>query len=253
MATVTLNDPAHSNTLSASMVTGLASVLTALSTDSTIRAVVLTGAGRSFCLGARIDDLEQCAQGPPDEVAARTEARLAELATVIRCIRSLPCPVIAALNGQVAGAGLALALACDHRIATERTTLNLAYSRLGASTDGGVSWFLPRMIGHARALELLLGHTVLRGSQALQWGLVTTIVPRDSLLTAAHEHAASLATLAPHTVRAGKTLIDASLTSTLAEHMRREHELFAHGLQTDDMCRGLAAQREGSEPHFTGD
>ncbi|MFI1018579.1 enoyl-CoA hydratase/isomerase family protein [Streptomyces sp. NPDC020965] len=246
---LTLNDPAKGNALSPSMLHALNSAIGDISRTPTVRAVVIAGRGRAFCLGADVAELEQILDGTP---AADWESRLDALAALVLGVRRLRCPVIAVLDGQVAGAGLALALACDYRIASNRVAMNLAYGRIGASTDGGASWYLPRIVGHHRALDILLEQSVIRAQRALELGLVTAVVDRDGLMDAALARARELTGLSPHAVGAAKRALDASFSNSLAEHLKEEHEEFLAGLQTMDMRRGLVARSRGEWAEFEG-
>ncbi|WP_416900805.1 enoyl-CoA hydratase/isomerase family protein [Micromonospora echinospora] len=252
VALLTMDRPGTGNTLTADLLDGLLRHLTTLAADPSVRAVVLTGSGPVFSLGGDLADFERALADDAGDPARYSRPLTDTLALVVRTIREMRASVIAAVNGQAAGAGFALALACDIRIAAERAALNFAYGSLGASTDGGMSWFLPRVVGPARALALLLEQPIIRAPRALREGLVTEVVPAADLLDHALRTATHLARSAPHTVAAAKRLIDASHTSDLAGHLALEHETFAAGLSTGDMRRGLAARRRNELPVFEG-
>jgi enoyl-CoA hydratase/carnithine racemase len=221
--------------------------------DRQVRAVVLTGAGKAFSLGGDLEEFERALAEPAGHSMARCRRLTDMLGAMIINLRRMRCPVIAAINGQAAGAGFAVALACDIRIASERAALHFAYGSLGSSTDGGMSWFLPRVVGPARALALLLEQPVIRAARALREGLVNEVVAGGELLDRAWCLAENLSWNAPHAVAAAKRLVDASHTATLSEQLDVEHELFAAGLLTGDLRRGLDARRRGELPEFHGD
>jgi enoyl-CoA hydratase/carnithine racemase len=247
---LTINRPERGNTLDGEVLDGLVRHTTEVARDDSVRTLVLTGAGEHFSLGGALTDFEEALSGSPRAAVAYCAARTSALATVILNLYDMPCPAVAAVNGQAAGAGLALALACDLRIAADRARLHFAYGSLGASTDGGMSWLLPRVLGPARALALLLEQPVIRAPRALAEGLVTEVVPAADLRDRALLTAARLSQNARHSVTAAKRLVHASALAALADHMRDEHRTFAHGLITEDMRGALAARRNGELPSF---
>jgi enoyl-CoA hydratase/carnithine racemase len=166
--------------------------------------------------------------------------------------RRIPYPVIAAVNGVAAGAGFSLALMCDTRIASEEAAFVCAYGRIGASPDGGMTYFLPRMLGPARAIELLLNDPLLSAEQAREIGIVAEVVAADELIGRAREKAEKLAAKAPHYVRTSKGLIAASLDNTLADHLQLERHGIADSMATEDLREGVTAFMEGREPTFSG-
>ncbi|MFD9095699.1 enoyl-CoA hydratase/isomerase family protein [Streptomyces collinus] len=247
---LTMNRPERHNVLDAEMTDALVSETTALARDDTVRAVVLTAAGRHFSLGGPLDEFDDVLGGDDDTVRAHWLRRTEALATLVENLYTMPCPVIAAVHGQAAGAGFSLALACDLRIASDRAKFNFGYGALGSSTDGGMSWLLPRVLSPAKAVELLLEQPVLRAARAQAEGVVTTVVPAADLHERALEVATGLTRSARHSVTAAKRLVHDSAFVTLTEHMRNEHRVFAEGMLTDDMRHALAARRQGELPTF---
>jgi enoyl-CoA hydratase/carnithine racemase len=247
---LTMNRPDRGNTLDAEVLDGLVGQTTELIADDSVRAVVLTGAGEHFSLGGALTDFEAALSGSERAAIAYCQDRTNALATVVLNLYGMRCPVIAAVNGQAAGAGFSLALACDLRIAADRARLHFAYGALGASTDGGMSWLLPRVLGPARALALLLEQPIIRAPRALHEGLVTEVVPTAELRDRALRTAAYLSENARHSVTAAKRLVQASASTPLADHMREEHRTFADGLLSEDMRTALAARRQGVSPSF---
>jgi enoyl-CoA hydratase/carnithine racemase len=166
--------------------------------------------------------------------------------------RRIPYPVIGAVNGVAAGAGFSLALMCDIRIASTNAAFVCAYGRIGASPDGGMTYFLPRVVGPAKALELLLNDPLLTPDQALEMGIVSKVVAPDDLLTEARAKAEKLAVKAPHYVRMAKRLIGESLDNSLTEHLQVERHGIADSMGTEDLREGVTAFFEGREAKFTG-
>jgi 2-(1,2-epoxy-1,2-dihydrophenyl)acetyl-CoA isomerase len=167
-------------------------------------------------------------------------------------MQRVPFPIIAAVNGPAAGAGFSLALACDIRIASENAFFACAYGRIGASPDGGMTYFLPRVIGPSKALELLLNDPNLSAQDALAAGLVSEVVAPEELIDRAREKAAKLAAKAPHYVRMSKKLIGVSLENTLAEHLQLERHGIADSMATEDLRAGVTSFFAGEEPKFNG-
>ena len=161
--------------------------------------------------------------------------------------------MIAAVNGPAAGAGFSLALACDMRIASETPFFAIAYGRIGASPDGGMTYFLPRVVGPSKALELALNDPNLDAGAALELGLVSEVVPADELLARAREKAEKLAAKAPFYVRTAKALINQSLENSLAEHLQLERHGIADSMGTKDLQGGVTAFFNGDEPEFKGE
>jgi 2-(1,2-epoxy-1,2-dihydrophenyl)acetyl-CoA isomerase len=185
----------------------------------------------------------------PSEVRRGAEA----LHNAIVDIRRIPYPVIAAINGPAAGAGMSLALSADIRIASEDAFLAIAYGRIGAAPDGGMTYFLPRVVGPAKALELALNDPNLDAKAALDAGLVTEVVPADQLLSRTQEKAEKLAAKAPYYVRMTKQLLHESTENSINDHLQLERHGIADSMGTNDLRRGVTAFFAGDEPTFEGD
>jgi enoyl-CoA hydratase len=187
---LTLNRPARLNAMTSELVQELHAALDAVAIDPACRVVVLTGAGRGFCAGL---DLTGFGAAPNTEGLGRTQAGFAVqryIASLIPHLRSLPQPVIAAVNGPAAGGGFALVLGSDIRIAVPSARFNAAFIRIGLSAcDIGTSWLLPRLVGAARAQELMLTGRIFDAAEAARIGLVTEVVAEDALLDAAYAKA----------------------------------------------------------------
>jgi len=187
---ITMNRPEKLNALTTGLVQGLHAALDAVAVDHACRVVVLTGAGRGFCAGL---DLGGYGRAPDTEGFGPTQAGLAvqkHIANLIPHMRSLPQPIIAAVNGPAAGGGFALVLGSDIRLAAESARFNAAFIRIGLSAcDIGTSWVLPRLIGAARAQELMLTGRIFDAAEAGRIGLVTEVLPNEALLDAAYAKA----------------------------------------------------------------
>ncbi|HEY4454720.1 MAG TPA: enoyl-CoA hydratase/isomerase family protein [Pseudonocardiaceae bacterium] len=238
---LTLNRPGQGNALGSAMLAELGAAIAALRSSRTVRAVVLTGGGDMFCTGGDLAELDKLA----NTCGAAELTELADaLAAVVRGIRALHVPVIAAVNGLAAGAGFSLALACDLRICADRGVFHFAYGALGSSTDGGMSWLLPRIVGAGKALTLLLDQPVLRAGAALELGLVSDVVPSAELVDRAIRRGRQLAQLTPHVVRSTKQLVDLSSMLSFEQHLRREHDEVVKGLVSADVRRRLSARQQ---------
>ena len=190
---ITLNRPGRLNAMTSELVEGLHDALDVVGADASCRVIVLTGSGRGFCAGL---DLGGYGSAPNSEGFGRTQAGFAtqrHIARLVPHLRSLPQPVIAAVNGPAAGGGFALVLGSDIRIAAASARFNAAFIRIGLSAcDIGTSWLLPRLVGAARAQELMLTGRIFDAAEAAKIGLVTDVVPDDALMDAVYEKAAQV-------------------------------------------------------------
>jgi 2-(1,2-epoxy-1,2-dihydrophenyl)acetyl-CoA isomerase len=253
VGTLTLDRPDSLNAMSPEMIGELTIAAAWLADRAPIRALIITGAGRAFCSGGDVnwfkrgvseDDIDL-----PSEVRRGAEA----LHQAIVDFRRIPYAVIGAINGPAAGAGLSLALSCDVRISSEDAFYAIAYGRIGASPDGGMTYFLPRVVGPAKALELALNDPNLDSQAALELGLVSEVVPADELMSRAGEKAAKLAAKAPHYVRMAKLLLHESIENSLTDHLQLERHGIADSMGTEDLKRGVSAFFAGEQPEFQGD
>jgi 2-(1,2-epoxy-1,2-dihydrophenyl)acetyl-CoA isomerase len=217
-----------------------------------LRALIVTGAERAFSAGGDVNWFKEGVESDEIDLPSNVRRGAEVLHQAIIDLRRIPYPVVAAVNGPAAGAGFSLALACDIRIASEEAFFACAYGRIGASPDGGMTYFLPRVIGPSRALELLLNDPNLGAQDALAAGLVSEVVPAGELMDRAREKAAELAAKAPHYVRMAKTLVHQSLDNTLADHLQRERHGIADSMATEDLAAAVPAFFSGEEPEFKG-
>ena len=252
IGTLTLDRPDTFNAMSPEMILEMTTIFGWLADRSGLRALIVTGGGTAFCSGGDVntfkDGVESDEVDLPSEVRRGAEA----LHHAIVDLRRIPFPVIAAVNGAAAGAGFSLALACDTRIASDTAFFACAYGRIGASPDGGMTYFLPRIVGPSRALELLLDDPNMKPQEALDEGIVSRVVPADELMDAARERAEKLAAKAPFYVRKAKELTGVSIENSLTEHLQLERHGIADSMATEDLRNGVAAFFGGEKPEFRG-
>ena len=255
VALLTFNDPDRRNAMTQAMGEAFAGCIAELAADAALRAVILTGAGRGFSAGGDLGMIRGRAdQGSAGPGRARRAIRdtMRSFYKLFLAVRDLPCPSVAALNGHAMGAGLCVALACDVRIAAEDAKLGLNFTKLGLQPGMGATWTLPRLVGPARAAELLYSSRILSGAEAAQIGLVNRALPREQVLPAAREMAAGFASCAPLAVRAVKRALARSPEASLEDQLSFEAEEQAACFETRDVQEGLAAARERRAPRFEG-
>jgi 2-(1,2-epoxy-1,2-dihydrophenyl)acetyl-CoA isomerase len=242
--TITLNRPDVLNAFNRGMHEALGAALKE-ARDPEIRAVVLTGAGRGFCVG---QDLTEFREAPGDIADRLRESYHPN----VLAVRALEKPVIAAVNGAAAGAGLSFACACDIRIASDAATFVPAFINIGLVPDSGGSYFIARLLGTARAFEWMTSGRRLSAEEALDWGLVSEIVRAEDLPARAAELAAQLAAMPTRGVGMTKRLFDEAAHCTLEEQLELEAELQTAATQTADFREGVDAFLEKRAPKFTG-
>ena len=242
--TITLNRPDVLNALNASVHAGIYDALRRAE-DPTVRAVVITGAGRGFCVG---QDLQEFRAGAGD-VADNLRANYHRNVLAIRALRK---PVIAAVNGPAAGAGLSLALACDVRIASDAASFVPAFINIGLVPDSGGTWLVRRVLGTARAFEWLTTGRKLSAEEARTMGLVSEVVPAAEFEERTHEVGRYFAGMPTQAVAETKRLLDAAEDSTFADQLEREAVTQAEMTLSADFREGVAAFLEKREPAFSG-
>jgi 2-(1,2-epoxy-1,2-dihydrophenyl)acetyl-CoA isomerase len=242
--TITLNRPDVLNAFNAAMHGALQAAFKE-ARDDEVRAVVITGAGRGFCVGQDLTEFRKSA----GDIAERLRS---SYHPTILGLRSLEKPVLAAVNGAAAGAGLSLAFACDLRLAADSATFVPAFINIGLVPDSGGSFFAARLLGYARALEWLGTGRKLTATEAHAWGLVSEVVEADGLAARAAALAAELAALPTKGIALTKRLLDHAQTATLEEQLEREAQLQAAATQTEDFREGVAAFLEKRSPEFRG-
>jgi enoyl-CoA hydratase len=250
---VTLNRPERLNAMNYDLVRGLYDALDELENDPTCRVIVLTGAGRGFCAGL---DLTEGASPPSTVGLGRAQAGMTVqklIAGLVPRMRSVPQPIIAAVNGAASGGGLALSLASDVRIAAQSARFNVAFIRVGLSgCDIGVSWMLPRLIGASRAFELLLTGRLIDAVEADRIGLVTRVVPDANVLDSALETAELIVGNSPFGVRMTKEVMWSQLEiGSLQAGIDLENRTQVLSSFTGDLTEAMAAFAEKRPARFT--
>ena len=249
---LTLNRPQRLNAMNYDLVRGLYDALDELEADRSCRVIVLTGAGPGFCAGL---DLSEGASPPTAAGLGRAQAGMTVqkmIAGLVPKMRSVPQPVIAAVNGAASGGGLALALASDVRVASESARFNVAFIRVGLSgCDIGVSWMLPRLIGASRAFELLLTGRLIDAAEADRIGLVTRVVPDGEVLASALETAELIVGNSPFGVRMTKEVMWSQLEiGSLQAGIDLENRTQVLSSFTGDLAEAMAAFVERRPPTF---
>jgi 2-(1,2-epoxy-1,2-dihydrophenyl)acetyl-CoA isomerase len=241
--TITLNRPDVLNAFNGAVHDGLRAALKA-ARDPEVRAVVLTGAGRGFSAGQDLTEFNETG-----DLGATLRATYHPN---VLAIRALEKPVIAAVNGVCAGAGLSLACVCDIRIAADNASFVPGFIGIGLVPDAGGTFFLHRLLGASRAFEWMTSNRRLSAAEAHAWGLVSEVVEADALATRAAELAAFYAAMPTRGVGMTKRLFDHAAGSTLEEQLEREAQLQAAAAETEDFREGVAAFLEKRPPSFTG-
>ena len=249
-AWLTLDRPEALNALDAATKDALVSALREAADDPAVRAVALTGAGRAFCVGQDLRELEQgYREGRAPDLAAALERHYAP---ICRLLAEMPKPTVAVLNGVAAGAGVSLALACDLRLASTAARFRLAFAGIALVPDAGSTWNLPRVVGLSRALEIALLGDWVEADQALQFGLVNRVWPAEELERQAAATVASLAAGPTLAFARTKALFRDHLTAGLAEALAGEAKAQAAAGRSSDHLEGVTAFLEKRPPRFQG-
>jgi 2-(1,2-epoxy-1,2-dihydrophenyl)acetyl-CoA isomerase len=242
--TITLNRPDVLNAFNSAMHRALAEALKEARSPE-VRAVVVTGAGRGFCVGQDLTEFREA----PGDIGERLRGNYHPN---ILAIRALEKPVIAAVNGAAAGAGLSFACACDIRIASDSATFVPAFINIGLVPDSGGTFLVHRLLGYSRAFEWLTTGRRLTAAEAHGWGLVSEVVPADELPARAAALAEELAAMPTAAIGMTKRLLDHAETATLEQQLEREAQLQTAATQSEDFREGVAAFLEKRAPRFTG-
>jgi 2-(1,2-epoxy-1,2-dihydrophenyl)acetyl-CoA isomerase len=242
--TITLNRPDVLNAINQAVHEGLRDALRQARSDET-RAVVVTGAGRGFCVGQDLTEFRAAASDITERLRRSYHPN-------ITAIRSLEKPVIAAVNGVAAGAGLSLACACDLRIAADSATFIPAFIGIGLVPDSGSTYFVRRLLGSARAFDWMTSNKRLNAEEAEAWGLVTEVIAADRLVAHVADVAATFASLPTRAIGMTKRLFDHADTATLEEQLEFEAQLQSAATRTADFREGVDAFLAKREPAFTG-
>jgi 2-(1,2-epoxy-1,2-dihydrophenyl)acetyl-CoA isomerase len=247
VATVALNQPETLNALTDDMLGELNDAVKRVERDTEVRVLVLTGRGRGFCSG---QNLKSFGEAPGERDIAEHLDRFYH--PLIRRLSQLEKPTIAMVNGVAAGAGMSLALACDMRIAVEGVRFSQAFVRIGLVPDSGSSYFLPRLIGHARAVEMAMTGGMVDDHTALRWGLVNRLVPAERLVEETYALAGQLASGPPLALGMIKREMAYGASHPLDEALEREKDFQVRASQTDDHRAAVAAFFAKETPTFRG-
>jgi 2-(1,2-epoxy-1,2-dihydrophenyl)acetyl-CoA isomerase len=242
--TITFNRPDVLNAFNADLHRALSAALTDAQADD-VRAVVITGAGRGFCVGQDLTEFREA----PGDIGERLRGNYHPN---ILALRRLEKPVLAAVNGPAAGAGLSFACACDLRLAAASATFVPAFINIGLVPDSGSTYFVRRLLGTARAFEWMTSGRRLGAVQALEWGLVSEVVEDEKLAERAAERAAELAAMPTRGIGLTKRLFDHAENATLEEQLELEAQLQTTATKTADFREGVDAFLEKREPRFEG-
>jgi 2-(1,2-epoxy-1,2-dihydrophenyl)acetyl-CoA isomerase len=248
VAHITLNRPNEANSINEEMGKDLMHAVLRCDEDPEIRAVLISGAGRMFSGGGDLKDFSAKGNQLPYYVKEVTTYLHAAMSRLTR----MDAPVVAAVHGAVAGAGMSIAIACDIVVAAETTRFMVAYTRAGLTPDGSATYFLPRIVGLKRALELTLTNRMFSAQEALQWGLVTRVVPDNELLAQARAIAVQLAAGPTRAYGVSKRLLHSGWAETLETQMENESRSIADIARTADAHEGVAAFLEKRPPKFKG-
>lgn len=251
VARITLNRPAQFNALDLDAMTELMEAANVCSTDSRVRAVLITGAGeKAFCAGG---DVAGFVAAGEEGIGLLLQRMTGVYHLAISRLAWMRAPVVAAVNGVAAGAGLSLVAACDLVLAADHARFTSAYTRIGLTPDGSSSFFLTRVIGPRRAMELHMTDRTLSAAEALDWGLVNRVVPAASLMEEAGALAAKLAAGPTRAYGGVKRLIQLGLTDTLESQMEREARTILEMAGSADGREGVRAFVEKRKPRFIGE
>lgn len=252
IGTLTFNRPAVLNALSWEMTEQLIEATRRLERDPNVRCVVVRGAGDNFMAGGDVKGFYKSLTEAREAHVAGMEARVVNVHHIIYSLRRMPKPVLVSIQGAAAGIGLSLTLACDLAIAADDAFFTLAYRHIGLSADGGSTYFLPRIVGERKALELALLGERFTAQQALAFGIVNWVVPRAQLAEETAKLARKLADGPTVALGLAKRLIRSSFDSSWDEHSHREAEGMAAAVATEDHFEGVTAFMEKRKPVFKG-
>jgi 2-(1,2-epoxy-1,2-dihydrophenyl)acetyl-CoA isomerase len=251
VGTITLNRPRVLNALDLDMARAFLSALADLRDRDEVRVIVLRGSGKAFSAGGDVNEMLNDVRVGKDR-AAYFRAPLRAFGEMVMAVRAVPKPVVAAVHGAVAGVAFNLMLACDLRIASESTRFTQAFVGIGLSPDGGGTWFLPRIVGHARACEMTMLPTTLDARTAKEWGLINQVAPDEQFERALTDLASRLAEGPTSAMGRAKALLRAAYDRDLASHIEAERLAQVENADSFDFEEGLAAFAEKRPARFIG-
>jgi len=249
VAHITLNRPEALNAINREWAWDLMHAILQCDEDPTIRAVVISGAGSHFCAGGDLKSFTAQGKGLPLHIKEVTTYLHAAISRMVR----MKAPVVAAVHGYAVGAGMSLALACDFVLAARSARFSVAYTRVGLTPDGSMSYFLPRTVGLKRAIELTLSNRMLTAEEAFGLGIVTRVVPGEELLAQASQLAIQLASGPSKSFGAAKRLMRTGWNETLETQMENESRTIADIARTEDTQEGIAAFVAKRTPKYKGE
>jgi len=249
VAFITLNRPERMNAFAGLMRQEIVEVLEEAARDPEVRVVVITGAGKAFCTGG---DVNEFASGETKALAKTVSSERHAMSRAVLAINRMEKPVIASVNGVAAGGGCNLALACDLRIASDRARFGQVFTRRGVHPDWGGIYFLPRLVGYAKAAELIFSAEVIDAQEAYRIGLVNKVVPHEDLERATREFAARIAGNAPIPMAFAKRGLQNFQRWDLAQALDYESYALEVCMKSEDIIEGFGAFLEKREPRFRG-
>ncbi|MFL5873520.1 MAG: enoyl-CoA hydratase/isomerase family protein [Solirubrobacterales bacterium] len=252
IGTLTLDRPDAFNAMSPEMIGEMIVAFGWLADLAPLRGLIITGSGKAFCAGGDVTWFRKGVESDEIDLPSDVRRGAEALHQAIIDLRRIAYPVVAAINGPAAGAGFSLALACDMRISSSAAFFAPAYGRIGASPDGGMTYFLPRVVGPSQALELLLEDPNLSAAEAKELGLVREVVEPDELMANAQALVGELAKKAPHYVRMAKLLCGVSIENSINDHLQLERHGIADSMATEDLRNGVETFFSGGAPEFHG-
>jgi enoyl-CoA hydratase/carnithine racemase len=252
IATLTLNRPERMNAISGPMLASLGELLLKANSDPKVRVVILTGAGRAFCVGLDLVDATQGSGIGSEKQASSVSVNLDLRNTPPTILFNLDKPTICALNGAAAGYGLDTALGCDIRIMAEGSKLAAAFVKRGVVPESGGTWLLPRLVGWSKAAELIFTGRTLSAQESVDLGLASEVVPADQLMARARAVAAEIAANAPLAVQSAKRLMRMGMEETFNDHVHHVYLQFLQLVRTQDFREGMTSFLEKRPADFQG-
>ncbi|MBS7700224.1 MULTISPECIES: enoyl-CoA hydratase-related protein [unclassified Chelatococcus] len=254
IAIVTLNEPRSRNALSGPVVTALLAFLESANTDESLGCIVLTATGEGFCSGGNVKEMRDGSHpmfaGKPHQMQ---EAYRRHIQRIPKAFHALDVPIVAAVNGAAIGAGMDLACMCDIRLVSPEASFAESFLRVGLVSGDGGAWYLPRLVGFARAIELALTCRMLTADEAVDWGIASRVVPADRLVEEAVAVARQITAFPPKSVRLNKRLIRQSSELGLPESLELAAAFQAIVQSSADQREAVAAILEKRQPNFMGD